>query len=280
MNVFMSWSGGKSLAYAEEIKKLIENCIQSAKVFCSSEDIQNGENWANTLFDALRGAKFGIICLTKENMNSSWINFEAGAIVSKLENKMTAMLIDIGVDEITSPLSLYQASKIEKNSLLQLILAINKTLDTKIDEERIKKSFNHFYNDFSENIAKFVFSEGKQQMEAISFKELLKYSKDIYDIVHRIEEVMPSIIDEVDTIKKTDYQKKYDILFDKIFVFLVEIDGLDENNFKDICDRFLIKKILNFVDSCMKKDRYLKNRCNNRYMSIVDKYKKYSNFKK
>lgn len=276
MHVFISWSGEKSLAYAIELKKLIENCIQSAKVFCSNDDIRNGENWSSILLEELRTAKFGIVCLTKENIYSPWINFEAGAIANKLNNKMTAMLIDVNQSDIKPPLSLYQTTRMEKDNLLRMILSINETIDDKVDIDRVKKSFDHFYCDFQNNVSKLNFLDNTQLNEAINTKELLKYSKDIYDIVYRIESVMPSIVEQVETISKTDYQKKYGILFDRIMSFLYELDLLEENNFKNICDRFVFSKILNFVEDCMKKDRYLRNRCNNHYESIVNKYKKYN----
>ena len=46
----------------------------------SEGDISPGTRWGVILGRALEGANFGILCLTKENTESKWLHFEAGAL--------------------------------------------------------------------------------------------------------------------------------------------------------------------------------------------------------
>ncbi len=127
MKIFVSWSGDLSRKIAEILKKWIPCIIQSAEVFFSPEDIEKGDNWDRTISTQLSECKYGIICLTAENISAPWINFEAGAIAKTLDSKVAALMIDIKPSDIRGPLSRYQAAKFEKDDFYQLICSINKT---------------------------------------------------------------------------------------------------------------------------------------------------------
>lgn len=277
MNIFISWSGEKSLFYAEELKKLIEGCIQAASVFCSSQDIHNGDNWVRVLFEELSSSKYGIICVDKENINSQWINFEAGAIANKLENKMTAFLIDLNASDINPPLSLYQATRNDKNSILNLIYSINETLEKKVDTNIIKSTFEHYYSIFEENInsRKFI-SSSREEITNKDIKSILENSNKTLEYIKRIEAVMPSLVEEIDEISKTDFQEKYENLVDKLMVFLYDLNQMNENIYENTRERFVIFKILNIYSEIFKKDKYFKKRCYPNYEKIQQKYDKFT----
>ena len=58
-------------------------------------DIEKGENWDKILSQELEECRYGIVCLTPENINAPWINFEAGAIAKSLDSKLTTLMINI-----------------------------------------------------------------------------------------------------------------------------------------------------------------------------------------
>ena len=78
MKVFISWSGELSKLVAKELSEWLPSIIQSVEVFYSPEDIQKGENWDLRLTKELEECKYGIVCLTKENVSAPWVHFEAG----------------------------------------------------------------------------------------------------------------------------------------------------------------------------------------------------------
>jgi hypothetical protein len=44
----------------------------------SVEDIRSGTRWREVVAHALDSTNFGIICITPDNQDSRWLNFEAG----------------------------------------------------------------------------------------------------------------------------------------------------------------------------------------------------------
>lgn len=125
MKVFISWSGELSKKVASELKKWLPCIIQSIEVFYSPDDIEKGENWDSKISTELSECNYGIVCLTSENKKAPWINFEAGAIAKTLDSKVSALLIDVSPSEIQGPLKRYQATKLEREDVWQLISEIN-----------------------------------------------------------------------------------------------------------------------------------------------------------
>lgn len=146
MRVFVSWSGALSKKVAQELKKWLPCIIQSIDVFYSPEDIEKGENWDSKISAELSECNYGIVCLTSENTNAPWINFEAGAIAKTLESRVSALMIDIKTSEIQGPLKRYQATKLEKEDMWQLISDINKVTETPLSSDVLESTFNAIWD--------------------------------------------------------------------------------------------------------------------------------------
>lgn len=163
MKVFLSWSGKRSNLVAQELKKWIP-CLIDVDVFFSSEDIEKGENWTASIAKELSSCSYGIICLTQENKDKAWINFEAGAISKALDSHLSAILIDIVPSDIQGPLKLYQATKLEKEDFFALIKSINSVLgDSKNNEELLRTRFNAMWEEIRTSIEKSIEATGKKE---------------------------------------------------------------------------------------------------------------------
>lgn len=146
MKIFVSWSGTLSKKIAELIKKWLPCFIQAAEIFFSPEDIEKGENWDSKISKELSECKYGIICLTAENVTAPWINFEAGAIAKTLDSRVATLMININPSEIKGPLSRYQATKLEKDDFFQLVENINKQCDTPVNSEVLRNTFSGLWD--------------------------------------------------------------------------------------------------------------------------------------
>jgi hypothetical protein len=58
--------------------------------FFSPQDIESGAFWTEEIRRRLRSASFAIVCVTAENHERPWINYEAGAIAERLDGKVCA----------------------------------------------------------------------------------------------------------------------------------------------------------------------------------------------
>src|SRR6267154_4034636 len=79
-NVFISWSGKRSLGVAKKLRNWPPTVVQAARPWMSDTDIEKGTRGLNEIANALNGIKVGIVCLTPENLNEPWLLFEAGAL--------------------------------------------------------------------------------------------------------------------------------------------------------------------------------------------------------
>src|SRR6185312_4306381 len=110
MDIFISWSGKRSRAFAEALRDWLPMIINAARPFLSSSDIDKGARWSTEIASRLEKARAGIICLTPGNMQSEWILFEAGALSKTLaDTYVCTLLIDMKPTDVKGPLSQFQA---------------------------------------------------------------------------------------------------------------------------------------------------------------------------
>ena len=160
--VFISWSGSVSGKVAEVIRKRITLFIPDITPFMSKEDIAKGSRGINEIEKSLTDTAYGIVILTKNNINAPWINYEAGAIAKGLgATKVAPLLCNLSVAELgSSPLSNFQAVSLDKKGLWDLFDTIRKSVSSVIDIEQLHEYFDAFYTDFIEEI-NVAISEGK-----------------------------------------------------------------------------------------------------------------------
>lgn len=144
MKIFISWSESRSKVIAEALRDWLPDVIQACEPWLSSEDIDPGSRWSFDLAKQLDETRFGIFCLTPENLNAPWILFEAGAVSKKLDDKTKVCPYLFGIEptDITGPLTQFQAVKADKADTKKLMQAINRTLGSEaLSDERFNRAF-------------------------------------------------------------------------------------------------------------------------------------------
>ena len=125
MEIFLSWSGEASNAVAKTLRNWIPHVFQSTRPWLSSADIDPGNRWSVELSNKLSKVDFGILCLTKENMDSPWLLFEAGAISREIQNtRVVPYLVDFEPSQLHGPLSQFQAVTATLEGTKALVSAI------------------------------------------------------------------------------------------------------------------------------------------------------------
>ena len=112
----------------------------------SAYDIDQGEHWDLKLTSVLSDSNFGIVCLTPENLNNPWVLYEAGAISKSLKSRTWILLFNLKSSDITGPLSRFQLTNVNEDSVFQMMQSINRLLgDDKLDDDRLHKQFNKWW---------------------------------------------------------------------------------------------------------------------------------------
>jgi hypothetical protein len=146
MKLFISWSGKRSLSIANFFSDWITNVIQAASPWVSSRDIDSGSIWFNQLFDQLKNTKIGIICVTPENMDNSWMHFEAGALAKSVDGPFVCPIVyGMGVSQLKQPLAQFNAISTDKDGIFKLIKSINNASDVSLEEARLTIIFDKWW---------------------------------------------------------------------------------------------------------------------------------------
>jgi TIR domain len=177
VKVFISWSGDRSKALAEELRDWLPTIVQSLEPFISTQDVPLGGRGLNVLASELQDCSFGIVCLTQENKQGPWIHFEAGALSKVIDtSRVVPLLLDLKVSDLTGPLVQFQAVSIEdRDGVFSLVKALAEHSDPPIAEARLHRLFDAFWPDLEEKVS-YLRDSGNtaQSQEVRSEREILE----------------------------------------------------------------------------------------------------------
>ncbi len=80
MKIFISWSGPRSKHIALAFRTWFKRLSPSLEPWMSSVDIQKGFSWDSAIAKELNQSKVALICLTSDNLDSTYLHYEAGAV--------------------------------------------------------------------------------------------------------------------------------------------------------------------------------------------------------
>jgi DNA-binding CsgD family transcriptional regulator len=155
MKIFISWSGARSRAIAEALNDWLKRVIQAVKPFYSPE-IEKGAKWSSEIDAALEGTRFGIICLTPDNLENRWIHYEAGALSKTPEVVIWTFLHGLNPGDVPQPLGRFQHTVAAKDDVLRLLGSINKRLadvgGEPIDNAVLSENFELYWPKLEEKL--------------------------------------------------------------------------------------------------------------------------------
>ena len=156
VKVFLSWSGEKSHKVALVFRDWFPSVIQSLVPYVSSEDIDKGTRWSTDIAKELEDSSFGILCVTKENMNAPWLTFEAGALSKTMDKSFVSpFLFNIKRSEVSGPILQFQSTIFSKDDVYKLVKTLNKACgEETLSDERLDKAFNVWWPTLEDELNK------------------------------------------------------------------------------------------------------------------------------
>lgn len=197
MKIFISWSGKDTISYkvANAIKDWLPSIIQSVDTWISSE-ILSGDRWNDQINMKLADSVLGIICVTLENKDAPWLNFEAGALAKGLTtNKVVPLLINLKPSDITGPLAQFQSKSLTKDDIYKIVCDINLMSEKPVEKDRIDKLFNRMWPDLLEQIDIF------RKEEPVKTQKLAKRPQE--DIIEELLSVTRDMRIDISTLSST-----------------------------------------------------------------------------
>lgn len=206
MKIFISWSGERSRIIAEGLNSWLPKVIQAVKPFYSPE-IEKGTKGIEEINKTLEGTSFGIICLTPDNIQSTWIHYEAGAL-SKIEGaRIWTLLYNLNPSDIVQPLAQFQHTLTKKDDIYKLLDSINVKLSEPLEKNVLKDSFERWWSDCEEiltNANKAI--DGKQVKDSKEI-ENIRSDREILDEMLEILRGQQRVL-EVETSQSKSRQSK------------------------------------------------------------------------
>ena len=153
MKIFISWSGERSEALAKALREWFPLVLHFVDPWLSQSDIQAGERWSIEIAKELESCNFGVICITRENLSSPWILFEAGALAKSIQDgRVIPLLLDLDFKEISGPLAQFQAKKSDGAGIRELVVSLNKAATNPVPETQLEKLFSALWDDLERQI--------------------------------------------------------------------------------------------------------------------------------
>jgi TIR domain len=205
MKVFISWSGSVSHRVAVTLRDWLPSVIQSIQPYVSSEDIDKGARWSSDIAGELHESTYGLICLTKDNINAPWINFEAGALGKSIDKaRVSPFLFRIKRSEVEGPILQFQSTIFEKEDVLKLLKSVNDACGTDgLEDSRLERSFEVWWPELERQLNEVPQEQPPQEQasetpapmpsEEISrvLEEVLELTRNNHKLLRSPEAILP-----------------------------------------------------------------------------------------
>ncbi|MEZ5358352.1 MAG: TIR domain-containing protein [Candidatus Zixiibacteriota bacterium] len=194
MKVFLSWSGARSHKIALVFRDWLPSVIQAIEPYVSSEDIDKGARWSTDIAKELEDSTFGILCVTRENINAPWLTFEAGALSKTMDKSFVSpFLFDIKRSEVDGPILQFQSTIFEKEDLKKLVKTLNKACEKDgLSSERLEKAFDVWYPTLEEELGKLkdanqnISDDGNSESQTLKTQDILEEILDLTRINQKL----------------------------------------------------------------------------------------------
>jgi hypothetical protein len=176
MKVFISWPGPQSKRLGEAFRDWLPSVIQLVTPYFTPADIEKGTRWSTDISRELVESQVGIICITKENIHSDWILFEAGALSKSLEKShVCPILFGISNADLAGPLKQFQTTEFEKGDMHKLLSVINSRLgENKLLQKTLDNVFDKWWPDLEIKIREILSESEDSDIPIRSDRDLLE----------------------------------------------------------------------------------------------------------
>jgi hypothetical protein len=153
MKIFISWSGDRSKHIATAIKPWLTDVLPDVETWMSDHNIEAGSRWGTDLNRELQSTNFGILCLTPENLKSSWLLFEAGSLAKALqEARVVPYLYNLTPADVGFPLAQFQGVSADEQGTWKLLQSLNSAREVGFSTEKLERSFKKWWPDLQSQL--------------------------------------------------------------------------------------------------------------------------------
>lgn len=185
--VFISWSGDKSKAVAGALRGWLPLVIQSAEPWMSAADISKGSRWEQDIAAKLEEASVGIVCLTPQNLASTWLHFEVGALSKKVgKARVCPYLLGLQPEDVDQPLGMFQMTVADEPQTFHLVETINECQERPLPEGHLRKTFDLWWPGLKQTLHEIAASD-----------DAIQPKREVRDMVAEILAIIRKMPDDI-----------------------------------------------------------------------------------
>lgn len=144
MAVFISYSRTRSEAMAKAIESLIVEFLPNVHVRMFPP--ASGSQYFSELDEWFSSITYAILCVTPENRNAPWMNYEAGVFSHKPGSVVASLLLDMEPTDLPAPLDQRVAQRANPDGVAKLICDISTEFGQKQPSRRsIKRRWKEIF---------------------------------------------------------------------------------------------------------------------------------------
>jgi hypothetical protein len=248
MRVFISWSGKSSRRIAEALQNWLPKIFHNNVDLWVSNDIEQGSNWVVELAKGLEQSQFGILCMTADNLESSWMLFEAGAIsmAETINNKryVCPYLFGINSQDLPQALSQFQTARANEEGTYKLVHTINDLQERPFIETMLREEFEEHWPALEEVLKSIPVQKRCIRVGYGKIKDLVDSHREsvLCNIFHKVLE---------DTLHRVK-EERYD--FDELFIRVYEEIRKSRELYRGFCTKNAGKDLCEFLEERFTKD--------------------------
>lgn len=194
MKVFISWSGDRSKAIADVLRRWFPSVLQAVRPYFSPDDVAKGSRWATEISKELESSRIGLLIITPENQEAPWLLFEAGALSKNLERSKVCPLLFDGMEptDVKGPLVQFQAAQFSKDEMKRVIKMMNGELaDAALASDVLDGVFEMWWPRLEEQVRKEL--EGKDEGDIEARRSERDLLEEILGLTRRMSTRAPSV---------------------------------------------------------------------------------------
>lgn len=179
MKVFISWSGEMSRKLGELLRTWLPGTLQHVKPYFTPEDVEKGARWNSEIAKHLAESSVGILCLTPDNLQSSWLMFEAGALSKQIErSRICPILFGIDNTDLKGPLVQFQTTIFCRDDMLKFIQTVNScSEENQLEKDVLASVFDTWWPKLESNVNKII-NEYKKKKDGHELQNALTIRSD------------------------------------------------------------------------------------------------------
>lgn len=221
VGLFISWSGEVSKEIAAILKDWLYNVFSEAEldIFFSSDDIEAGKRWSADLAERLQESDVGIFLYTRDNLDSLWMAFEAGALSKHVDTgRVIPLVFDAHVTDLKGPLAQFQSRRFTEQEMLKTLESVNACLSQRKTKEGLRRNLRYSWGRLNEEIQRALTRRDEESNESTDVGEVLDnmyslirtsplystdFAEEISDLLKEVKSSHQDISDLIEQVKKT-----------------------------------------------------------------------------